>query len=109
VHEALKKFQACWAEAMASDGFVIYCEPFGFSERFRIVPRDFSVLLALLYDHDIDVHVPVTEDDLRAKLARMGLSVDVVNAKIQSAKNGAETLGPHFGPTIRFARQKDGT
>jgi hypothetical protein len=31
--------------------------------------------------------------------------IDIVTAKIQAARDRAETLGPHFGPTIRFSRR----
>src|SRR5262249_11127089 len=85
---ALKTWLAYWADAMESDGFVIWYEHSSEGGRFRIIPRDEATVLTLLYD-DIDVSVLLNEASLRAKLMLMGLPLDVVDTKVQRAKGMA--------------------
>src|SRR5262245_49283159 len=80
----LKKWPAYWADAMESDGFVIWYDHSAAGGRFRIIPRDEATVLTLLY-HDIDVDVLLDELSLRTKLVKMGLSLDLVDAKVQRA------------------------
>jgi len=99
--EALKKLMACWREALGADGFLVCLEYWAEGERFRIAVRGQSILLELLY-HDIEVTLPLSETELRTKLMRMGLSTEVVDAKIQFARAFREAQSPYMGPMIRF-------
>src|SRR5437764_777371 len=99
---ALEKLLASLREAMAADGFVVYCDHFAEGERFRIVVQDRTMRLELLYC-DIDVSVPFSEATLRLKLLGMGLTADAIDAKISMGRHWAETISPRLGPTIRFS------
>src|SRR5262245_54694352 len=90
--EALKNWLAYWADEMASDGFVIWYEDSVEGGRFRIIPRDEATVLTLLY-HDIDVSVLLEEASLRSKLVKMGLSLDVVDTKVERAREMATQFG----------------
>ena len=98
-----KKWSAYWAESMASVGFAVVCDQGEGGLRFRIIARDSSMALRLLYNHDVDVKAPLDEAALRARLAHLGLSEDAINATIRAAKDFAENLAFRLGPIIRFS------
>ena len=98
-----KKWSAYWAESMASVGFVVVCDHFDGGLRFRIIARDSSIALRLLYDHDLDVKAPLDEAAVRAKLEHVGLSEDAINATIRASKDFTENVASRLGPIIRFS------
>jgi hypothetical protein len=108
-----EKSSSYWADAMASDGFVVECsrspegEKFGIilpeGERFQVVTTDNAVRLALLYEHDLDAYVPITEASLRTRLTHVGMPVDVMDAKIQLARTVSEAVAKIMGPIVRLA------
>jgi hypothetical protein len=103
--EALKKeWLASWTESMDSDGFVICCDHLPEGERFHVVARDNATVLTLLYEHDLDAYVPLTEAILRTKLRHVGMPVDVMDAKIHLARAWSEVAAKHLGPLVRVAR-----
>jgi hypothetical protein len=99
---SFEELLACWRETLAADGFMVCVEDCAEGERFRIAARDQSMVLELLY-HDIEVTLPLSETSLRTKLMRMGLSSEVVDAKIQLARAFAEAKSAYMGPKIRFS------
>jgi len=52
------------------------------------------------YEHDIDVLVPLSEDDLRARLTRVGLSQAAVDERISLARGWCVRLAKDDGPRI---------
>jgi hypothetical protein len=96
-------FFAFLAEAFASEGFVVCCAHFADGERFTIYPRDEATALTLLFEYDIDVYAPLREFELRIKLAHVGLSTDVIEARIQLARAWRERIAKHYGPEVRFS------
>jgi hypothetical protein len=98
-----KKWSAYWAESMTTVGFVVVCDNFDGGIRFRIIPRDSSVTLGLLYNHNIDVKAPRDEAGVRATLEHVGLSEDAINAMIRASKDFTETVASRLGPIISFS------
>ena len=102
------KSTSYWAEAMASDGFVIECIRGPEGERFGIISREPSTF-AGLYKIPPDsiaagtsspikncwVSGPLTEADLRPKLTQSGLSTDAIEGKLKWARQWATTITRH--------------
>jgi hypothetical protein len=102
--EALKnEWLTFYKESMDSDGFVICCNHLPEGERFHVVTKDDATRLALLYEHDLDAFVPLTEARLRTKLTRVGMPVDVMDAKILLARTVSEAVAKIMGPIVRLA------
>jgi hypothetical protein len=94
-----------WAESMASDGFVVECVRGPDTERFSIISREPSIIPGL---HKIPtdswpgrtsspakdclVSGPLTEADVRLKLAEAGLATDVIEKKLEWARQWATTI-----------------
>jgi hypothetical protein len=94
-----------WADAMASDGFVVECVSVPNSERFSIMSREPSSIPGL---HKIPadswparssspvkdylVSSPLTEADLRSTLTQAGLSSDAIETKLEWARQWATTI-----------------
>ena len=93
---------ASWKESMASDGFAIGCDHSAEGERFRVTARDDLTALTLLYEHDVDVLVPIKEADLRIKLTHVGLSANAIEARIQLARAWSEAVAGRLGPVVTF-------
>jgi hypothetical protein len=102
--ERSNKWSAFWADAFVSEGFAVCGDHFPEGERFRIIPRDASIVAGLRDSHGIECYVPLEETDLRTKLMHAGLSADVVEAKIHLAREWAEKIARHLGPVITFSR-----
>jgi hypothetical protein len=97
------KWSAFWADAFASDGFAVYGDHLPEGERFRIIPRDASMAARLRDRYGIECYAPLKEADLRTKLMQAELSADVVEAKVQLAREWAETITRRLGPVITFS------
>lgn len=97
------KWSAFWADAFASDGFAVCGDHFPEGERFRIIPRDASMAASLRDRHGIECYVPLEEADLRTKLMHAELPADAVEAKVQLAREWAETIARRLGPVITFS------
>jgi len=101
---AAAKSSSYWADAMASDGFVIECIRSPEGERFGIIPRE--PMFAGLHKippgsfatktsspvKDCWVSGPLTEADLQSKFMNAGLSVIDIDAKIKWARQWATTF-----------------
>jgi hypothetical protein len=98
-----KKWSTYWAESMASVGFVVVCDHFDGGLRFRIIARDSSMALSLLYNHDLDVKAPLDETAVWAALLRVGLSEAAIDATIGASKDFTESVASRLGPIIRFS------
>ena len=102
--EALQnEWFAFWKESMDSDGFVICCNHLPEGERFHLATKDDTTRLTLLYEHDLDAFVPLTEASLRTKLSHVGMPVDVMDAKIRLTRRVSETAAQRLGPIVRLA------
>ena len=98
------KSSSYWAEAMASDGFVIECVRGPEGERFGIISREsmFAGLHRIPADSFAQrtsspvknhwVSGPLTEADLRSKLTQAGLSTDAIESKLEWARHWATTI-----------------
>jgi hypothetical protein len=107
--EALKnEWLASYKESMDSDGFVICCSHRPEGERFHVVTKDDATRLTLLYEHDFDAFVPLTEANLRTKLTHVGMSVDVIDAKIRLARTVLEAAARNLGPVVRLTTDSQG-
>ena len=101
---AASKSSPFWADAMASDGFVVECSRSPEGEKFGIISRAPSMFAGL---HkfpasfatrtsspvkDCWVSGPLSEADVRAKLTDAGLSTTNVDAKLAWAREWATTI-----------------
>jgi hypothetical protein len=89
---------------MASVGFVVVCDRFEGGLRFRIIARDSSMALSLLYNHDVDVKAPRDEAAVRAALLRVGLSEDAIDANIRVSRGLAERAAARLCASIHFSK-----
>jgi hypothetical protein len=101
---AASKSSSYWADAMASDGFVIECIRRPEGERFNVISREPSMFAGLrrIPDRftartsspvkDCWVSEPLSEADVRAKLTDAGLSTTNIDAKLAWARQWVTTI-----------------
>ena len=101
---AASKSSSYWADAMASDGFVVECSRSPEGERFGIISREPSTFAGLheFPDRfaartsspvkDCWVSGPLSEADVRAKLTEAGLSTTNIDAKLAWARQWVTTI-----------------
>jgi hypothetical protein len=117
-----------WAEAMASDGFVVECghDIQGDQKRdwFVIITREASLFAGLhkiptdsparktsspVSGNDYWVSWPLSEADVRSKLMELALSTRDIDAKLEWARQWATTITrqPGSEPVLWWPRQAD--
>jgi hypothetical protein len=104
---ATAKSSSYWADAMASDGFVVECSRSPRGERFGIISREPSTFAGLhqippgsfarktsspVATKDYWVSGPLTETDLRSKLTQAGLSTEAIEGKLKWAREWVTTI-----------------
>jgi hypothetical protein len=104
---AASKSSSFWADAMASDGFVVECIRRAEGERFGIISVKQSMFAGLhqiptdsfakrtsspIADKNYWVSGPLTEADVRSRLMEAGLSTSDIDAKLEWARQWATTI-----------------